>query len=319
MPQEGKDSPSSAGLDHVTVMLCTFNGERFLAQQLDSIADQTHSRWSVVVSDDGSSDATLDILRSYQARWGVEKLKILDGPRNGFAQNFMSIVCDLADTSDYYSWADQDDIWHEEKIAKALEWIKTVPDHVPALYCGRTETITASGESVGKSPLFKRPPSFNNSLVQSLAGGNTMVFNRAAQQVLKNIGRSFPIVSHDWWAYLVICGVGGIVHYDERPFVCYRQHGSNLVGSNSDLYSRLKRLGMMFSGRFQEWNQNNITALESMQSLLTTSNRSILNDFKRARNGSIAKRFLNLKRSGVYRQTKLGGCALMLAVLCNAI
>ncbi|VVP74824.1 glycosyltransferase family 2 protein [Pseudomonas fluorescens] len=318
-PQAGNDSPSSSHLGHVTVMLCTFNGELYLAEQLDSIARQTHSKWSVVASDDGSSDATIEILRRYQACWGAEKLKIVNGPRKGFSQNFMSVVCGLEDNSDYYSWSDQDDIWNVDKLEKAIEWIKTVPESIPALYCGRTETVTATGDSAGYSPLFERPPSFSNSLVQSLAGGNTMVLNRAARNLLKAIGRDFSIVSHDWWAYIVICGVGGVVHYDNRPFVRYRQHGNNLVGSNSDFYSRLKRVTMIFSGRFFEWNQKNIAALETIEVLLTNKNQTVLNNFKQSRRGNVAKRFFYLKRSGVYRQTRLGNCALMFAVLCNAI
>lgn len=319
VPLDGNDCLQSAQEDHVTVMLCTFNGERFLAEQLDSIAGQTHANWSVVVSDDGSSDTTLDILRSYQTRWGSGKLDIVNGPRKGFAKNFMSVACGLEDASDYYSWADQDDIWHVEKVERALKWIRTVPENVPALYCGRTETITADGTSVGQSPLFERPPSFSNSLVQSIAGGNTMVFNRAALKVLKAIGNDFSIVSHDWWAYLVICGVGGVVHYDETSFVRYRQHDSNLVGSNSSFISRLKRIRLILSGRFCVWNQQNIAALESVEDLLSNDNKAILRDFKQARNGNIFKRFVYLKKSGVYRQTWFGSCALIFAVLCNAI
>lgn len=316
---DGGECLHSAHEAHVTVMLCTFNGERFLAEQLDSIARQTHTKWSVVVSDDGSSDATLDILRSYQSRWGGDKLVIVNGPRKGFAKNFMSVAYGLEGASDYYSWADQDDIWHEEKIEEALNWIGTVPENIPALYCGRTETITADGTSVGQSPLFKRPPSFSNSLVQSIAGGNTMVFNRAALKVLKAIGSDFSIVSHDWWAYMVVCGIGGVVHYDERSFVRYRQHGGNLVGANSSFFSRLKRIRMILSGRFCVWNQLNITALESMESLLSNESKTILCDFKQSRNGNVFKRIFYLKRSGVYRQTWFGGCALIFAVLCNAI
>lgn len=317
--QDGNDNLPSVQRDHVTVMLCTFNGERFLAEQLDSIAGQTHARWSVVVSDDGSSDGTIDILRDYQTRWGRDRLNIVSGPRKGFAKNFMSVTCGLELASDYYAWGDQDDMWHENKIEKALEWIKTVPDNVPALYCGRTETVTVDGLSIGQSPLFGRPPSFSNSLVQSIAGGNTMVFNRAALKILKDAGNDFPIVSHDWWVYLVVCGVGGLVHYDENPYVRYRQHGNNLVGSNTGFFSRLKRMRMILSGRFCIWNQKNIAALESIETRLTNENQMKLRDFKQARTGNVVKRFVYLKRSGVYRQTRFGSCALLFAVLCNAI
>ncbi|WP_342367198.1 glycosyltransferase family 2 protein [Pseudomonas sp. TH15] len=317
--EEGKENRPSNQSVHVKILLCTFNGERFLAEQLDSIAAQTHENWSVTVSDDGSSDRTIDILREYKSRWGAEKLLIVDGPRAGFAQNFMSLVCDLEGRSDYYSWADQDDIWDAYKIERALECIGRTPADTPVLYCGRTNIVTENGEPVGQSPLFKRPPSFCNSLVQSLAGGNTMVFNHSAQKLLMSVGRKFPIVSHDWWAYLVITGVGGTVYYDKQPHLNYRQHAGNIVGANSSFFARLKRLKMIFSGRFYDWNQKNIFALETMQYSLTMNNQRVLESFQKARSGGVVTRVFYLKRSGVYRQTLLGGCALVFAVLCNAI
>lgn len=312
----GRPAPS---MDHVTIMLCTFNGERFLAEQLDSIANQTHSNWSVVASDDGSSDATMDILRTYQARWGEEKLIIVDGPREGFAQNFMSVLCDLERRSNYYAWADQDDRWLEGKIENGLAWLKSVPDSTPALYCGRTETVTEDGLSVGHSPLFTKPPTFANALVQSIAGGNTMIFNNSACEVLKKIGRNFSIVSHDWWAYLVVSGVGGVVYYDKSSYVQYRQHDANLIGANSSIFARVKRVRMILSGRFGKWNQNHIDGLESVKELLSSENRLVFEYFKKARVGSILKRLINLCRSGVYRQTNFGSCALILAVLTNGL
>ncbi|WP_225927638.1 glycosyltransferase family 2 protein [Pseudomonas iranensis] len=303
----------------VTILMCTYNGERFLSQQLDSIARQSFQNWDVVVSDDGSTDATLDILRQYAEAWGEGKLTVRQGPKRGFAANFLSLACVAPAQSDFYAWADQDDIWQDAKLDIALKSLQHLPTNIPALYCARTELIDDTGMVIGCSPLFARPASFANALVQSLAGGNTMVFNRSAQVLFQEGGPHLDIVSHDWWAYLLVTGTGGQVVYDPAPTIFYRQHDTNLIGSDMGARARLARLRMMFSGRFKGWNQRNIIALESVRTRLSKENQLTLDLFNRARKSRGAARFLWLRRSGVYRQTVWGSLGLMLAAAINRI
>ena len=105
------------------------------------------------------------------------------------------------------------------------------------------------------SILFRRRPSFENALVQSLAGGNTMVFNCAAKRLLEKAG-SLDIVAHDWWTYKLTTAAGGFVVYDPEPSVEYRQHGQNLIGSNSSIFAKIQRIRMLLSNRFRDWNDN---------------------------------------------------------------
>jgi len=315
-PREpGKGSHAS----RVTILMCTYNGERFLSQQLDSIARQSFQNWDVVVSDDGSTDATLDILRQYAEAWGEGKLTVRQGPKRGFAANFLSLACVAPAQSDFYAWADQDDIWQDAKLEIALKSLQHLPMDIPALYCARTELIDDAGAVIGCSPLFARPASFANALVQSLAGGNTMVFNRSAQALFQEAGAHLDIVSHDWWAYLLVTGAGGQVVYDHAPTILYRQHDTNLIGSDMGMRARLARLRMMFSGRFKGWNQRNIIALESVRTRLSEENQLTLDLFQRARKSRGTARFLWLRRSGVYRQTVWGSLGLMLAAVINRI
>ena len=316
LPRIQKNDSGSA---RVTVLMCTYNGERFLSQQLDSIARQSYPNWNLVVSDDGSTDATLEILRNYSESWGDGKLIVRQGPKRGFAANFMSVTCDAAAESDYFAWADQDDIWQDNKLEAALQRLQNLPSDIPALYCARTELISDNGTFTGYSPLFRRPASFANALVQSIAGGNTMVFNRAACVFFQQAGSQLDIVSHDWWAYLLVSGVGGQVFYDESPTIRYRQHEANLIGSNSGVRARLMRLRMMFSGRFRGWSQQNIVALDSIHSCLTEENRLKLELFKKARSSQGLARFILLRRSGIYRQTPWGNLGLILAAAFNRI
>lgn len=299
----------------IAILLCTYNGQHFLEQQLQSIQRQTWLNWQVAISDDGSSDGTLAIARRYQQAWGTDRLCVYTGPCRGFAHNFMSITCRTEIEADFYAWCDQDDIWREDKLQAASAWLQSIAVEIPALYLGRTELISETAAPLGYSPLFRRAPSFANALVQNIGGGNTMVFNRAACQLLRQAGAPQAIVSHDWWAYLLVTGVGGHVRYDTTPHVLYRQHGRNLVGANSSWTARWVRLCMLFQGRFKNWNSINIAGLERFEPQLTEDNRRRLDSFKRLRHQTLLLRLITLLRSGVYRQTLLGNLGLMVAVV----
>ncbi|MCJ8205254.1 glycosyltransferase family 2 protein [Pseudomonas sp. RGM2987] len=302
----------------VSVLLCTFNGARFLKQQLDSIEKQTFGDWRVIVSDDGSVDDTLGILEQYRARWGEGRLVLLKGPKKGFAANFMTLTAKCEGHSKFYAWADQDDVWREDKLERAITWLDLQPSDHAALYCTRTELIDEQGVSIGFSPLFKHPAAFANALVQNIAGGNTMVFNQVGCQTISAAVEK-SVVAHDWWAYLAISGVGGRVCYDARPSMLYRQHGGNIIGSNSSLASRITRIRMVFRGRFRRWNETNIAALALIGEKLTPANHSIFDCFKKARQQRGLKRLYWLRRSSVYRQTVAGNLGLLLAAFVDGI
>jgi len=294
-------------------------GQLHLREQLDSIADQTHSNWRLWVSDDGSTDGTLDILFEYMKHFGFNKLIIKSGPAQGYVKNFLSLVCNPQIVAEYYAYSDQDDIWVPGKLARALEWLQTVPAHQPALYCGRTCNVNEGNQFVSLSPLFAKQPSFANALVQSIAGGNTMVFNRAACHLLRAAGANVQVVSHDWWTYLVVSGCGGQVFYDARPMVRYRQHSGNLIGTNNSWADRVVRLGMIFKGRFSDWTDMHINALNRLYGNLAPDNALKLGEFTKARGGGLWARLAGIKCCGVYRQTLMGNLGLIVAALLKKI
>lgn len=303
----------------VAILMCTYNGALFIDEQLDSFEQQTHRNWTLHISDDGSQDGTLEILQASKIKWGAERFQVVEGPQRGFVANFLSLTCRDDIRADFYAWSDQDDIWKEDKLQQALAWLQTIPSHIPALYCGRTELVCASGVSCGYSPRFSLPPSFSNALVQNIGGGNTMVFNQAARSLLKEAGDRLIVPSHDWWAYQLISGAGGLVHYDAEPMVLYRQHGENLVGTNSSWSARLKRIQMVFQGRFCEWNDQSIHALETMSHSLSPGHQATLAQFKSARSGKLPLRIVGFLRAGLYRQTLFGNLGLILATLLKKI
>jgi glycosyltransferase involved in cell wall biosynthesis len=309
----------SASAPRVAILLCTRHGERFLREQLESIERQTHGNWCVLASDDGSADDTHAILLDFQSRQRFGRVAIRSGPDRGFVINFLSLACDLLIEADHYAFCDQDDLWEPDKLERALAWLRSIPTDVPAVYCSRTRLIDAHGNEIGCSPLFRRQPSFANALVQSIAGGNTMVFNGAARNLLVRSGGVVNVASHDWWLYMIVTACGGQVKYDEYPSVRYRQHGHNMAGSNVGLRNKLQRARKLVKGTLRNWTNMHIRALANVRSYMTPANREVLDRFAIARESQLPHRLIQIRAAGVHRQTKIGNVGLVFASIINKI
>jgi glycosyltransferase involved in cell wall biosynthesis len=303
----------------VSVLLATYNGASFLSEQLASIESQTYPAIDIWVSDDGSTDATLELLEAWRQKWAKGRFTVLPGPQKGYAENFRSLIVNPDIISDYYAFSDQDDLWEPKKIATSVEWIERNSPSGPALFCSRTLAVTDEGSVIGPSPLFTRTPSFKNALAQSLAGGNTMLYNRAAHQILAEASRRSDFVSHDWWIYLIVSGAGGAVHYSPEMLVHYRQHVNNQIGSNLGMIARIRRLRLLFKGRFVEWTDLNMKGLSRNRDLLTREAREACDLFDGVRKASLFSRVYYLFRSGVYRQTTFGQLGLYMAAVLRKI
>ncbi|MBV6304450.1 glycosyltransferase family 2 protein [Candidimonas humi] len=305
--------PDTAASPQVAILLGTYNGEKYLPEQLDSYASQSYGNWKAWASDDSSSDATPKLLNDYQRKWGEEKLAIINGPARGCTRNFLSLATNPAIVADYYAFSDQDDIWEPDKLQRALDWLQTQPQDIPALYCSRTMFVDEANHDIGVSQLYTRPPAFANALVQNIASGNTMVFNHAARQLLCASGADADVYIHDWWLYLLVTACGGPVHYDPHPTLRYRQHDINLIGMNTGWKARLARIRMLFAGRLAEWDEQHVRALQKLDSHLIATTKQTLRLFAMARHRRLLPRLVGFKRAGIYRQTRLGNVGLLIA------
>lgn len=303
----------------VAILLCTFNGARFLPQQLASLEAQDFTDWRVFASDDGSQDATLAMLEDFQKKHGADRVQIRGGPHRGFVANFLSLLCDPAVQGACYAFCDQDDIWLPDKLTRARRFVMNAPADEPAVYCSRTRLIDESGAEIALSPLFRKAPSFRNALAQSIAGGCTMVLNEAARQLLMRAGADVVCASHDWWVYLAVTAVGGTLFYDAVPSICYRKHPHNVIGENRSIGAQLIRARMLWRGRFKSWADWNVAALERIESEMTEENRQIFALFRSSRKQALVSRLRGLRRAGIHRQTLLGNVGLAAAALVGKI
>ena len=286
----------------IVILLAAFNGAAHLKEQLVSFAAQSHQEWELIVSDDGSTDRTLDIVREF-AHSVPQRVDLTKGPQKGFWRNFVSLT-KRAEASDaeLFAFSDQDDIWFPDKLERAAKWFATGTCDMPRLYFTRTELIDEDGRPAGLAPLFRRKPSFQNALVQNIGGGNTMVMNKSARLLLAQAPDDINLIAHDWWAYQVVTGSGGMAFYDPVPSLKYRQHRNNLIGSNRGFWQRYLRATAFANRRMKHWNDVNIASLNKMRDSLSLPALSTLDDFVAARRSRVLSRIILLRRSGVYRQ-----------------
>jgi glycosyltransferase involved in cell wall biosynthesis len=310
---------SNVALPKIAILLCTYNGQLYLAAQLDSYETQSYTNWKVWASDDYSQDSTRAILENYLSNWGADRISFQYGPKKGFVTNFLSLTCDANIQADYYAYSDQDDIWEADKLQRAVDWLLTSPKDVPALYCTATRLINEKNQGIGLSSPVNKPPGFANALIQSLAGGNTMVFNNAARKLIIEAGAEIDVIYHDWWIYMVISGCGGKVFYDAYPSVRYRQHSMNLVGLDPGWTERFVRAGRLFQGFYRKRNDRNIEAIQKAHLKLTPENQEIYNRFVTARKRWLLPRLIGIRRSGVYCQTLYANLSLIVAAIFKEI
>ena len=294
------------------MLLALYQGARFLQPQLDSIARQTGVIWSLHVNDDGSTDTGPRLVDDFALKW-PGRVDVRSGPAKGAVANF----CDMlrtAPSGDYCALADQDDVWFDDKLARAVSALAAEPALRPAIYCSRVVICDDKLSRIGLSRLPKAPPSFRHALVQNLVQGNTLVMNRAAQDLVRAaLQLAGPVVMHDWFIYQIVSGSGGLVIYDPKPSLCYRQHADNVVGANAGWLSRVESFRRMLRGQYGEWSRQNLAALSACVGLLTPENRALLDQFGSVVHGGLAQRLAALRKAGLYRQDALSNAALWFA------
>ncbi|WP_052205881.1 glycosyltransferase family 2 protein [Pantoea rodasii] len=291
----------------VSILMGTYNGEKYLEEQLQSIASQTYTNWNLIVSDDGSTDSTCELIEQFSLNY-PNKVVLLKGPGKGFAANFFNMLQRDDINSDFYAFCDQDDIWLDDKLESAVMQLNSVPQNEYKLYGSRTKLIDSDGKSIGYSPCFMKAFCFNNALLQSYAGGNTMVFSRGLKQLFETLPADLKIVSHDWILYIICSAMNGTVIYDREPKILYRQHGQNLVGSNTGLLSKVTRFNRLFAGEFKTWSKMNCMALDCIKENMPNENKIDYVRFNSLKNG-LVKRIANFIFGGFYRQSFIETCA----------
>lgn len=222
----------------VIVVMSTYNGERWLQEQIESILHQQDCQVELLVRDDGSEEAQLSVLREYE-RCG--KLRLICGENLKPAKSFLEAVKRTGE-ADFYAFSDQDDVWLPDKLSAAVRALEKVDNTCPnAYFCNLT--AVDQNKKVLTPRLLPRQAvtEYRQILVRSPhVFGCTMVFNRALRDVIAERPLPRTLFMHDLWTALIAASMGKLL-YDSEPHILYRQHGNNCVGATLSSRDKWKK------------------------------------------------------------------------------
>lgn len=291
----------------IAILLATFQGERFIEEQLRSLLAQTHGDWALYWRDDGSSDVSVRLVENFAAAAEgrpVVRVALPEG-RIGPTLSFMRLLeAALASEPEAaaFAFADQDDVWLPEKLARGDAALARVPAQIPALYCARQILVDPRLRRIGLSPPFRREPGFPAALAQNIATGCTVMLNRAAAALIAPT-RPPAAGMHDWWAYLLVAAAGGKVLADPEPVVLYRQHAENAVGAPASLPRRMAGALRRGPRGFMDLFRDHVAALEAQADLLAPQARRDVAAIQQALRGGRGRRIAALNIPGLTRRT----------------
>ena len=221
----------------IAILMSTYNGARYLAEQLDSILAQTYADWKLTVRDDGSTDDTLRILQQYAK--ADKRISVLtDGENIGACRSFERLLTQCED-AEYYAFCDQDDVWRSDKLALSLDAIQQAEKAHP----GKPIVVHTDLQVVDENRTEMAPSFWLYSNIQAdlldahirylaicnSVTGCAMLFNKAARDC--SLPMSADAYMHDAWLALMTAYHGGYVLPVHQTPVAYRQHGDNVLGA----------------------------------------------------------------------------------------
>ena len=296
-----------AALPHIRILMGTRNGARWLGAQLESLTAQSHDDWSLWISDDGSEDDTRALIADFAARHPGRVARLVDGPRQGSAANYLSLLTHPDLPAGPVALADQDDVWLPHKLKAALTALEGQPG--PCLWAAAYRLTDADLQPLHKAGVWPRGPSLGNALVQNILSGHTLTLNAQALALLRCAGRA-RVPHHDWWIYLVVMAAGGRAICDPEIALLYRQHGANTVGARASLSARRQRFAGLMGGEWGAWMGANFAALRTSGLELPPDLGAFLRAWPEASGG---RRAALLRKLRAHRQSRAETALLYLA------
>lgn len=270
-------------MEKVLVLMSTYNGEKHLAELLESLNNQKGVKITLLIRDDGSRDNTLSIIESWK-----EKMEILvySGENLKPAKSFLNLI-KLANNRNYkfYAFCDQDDIWMPEKLINAILKLK---DYIgPALYIGSATLVDNDLKKVGEYKVTS-PLTFSESLFRNNAQGATMVFNFEMLSLL-NVYSPDHIYMHDSWVYQIALGSNAHIYTDDNSFLMYRQHSNNVVGAKIKITDKIKLRLKIWNSRESKYFDQAVELKKGYEKYFSDKNNTLLNLYLDYKNNYLSK------------------------------
>ena len=300
-------------MSKISILLSTYNGEKYLKAQLDSLFSQSYKNFKLIARDDGSSDKTLEILKSYD-------IELLPSNENiGVKCSFETLLKYAFENSDadYFMFCDQDDVWNQDKVKLTLQKMyemEKLYKNTPILVHTDLEVVDENLHTINPSfmklqNLHEKKNRLNNLLIQNTITGCTVMINKDLAKLC--LPMSSNAIVHDWWVGLVASYFGKIGYVDDST-IKYRQHTSNTIGAKGfDIGFVLKSISKKVSlggnisqskGFFQQFkNELDEDTIEMLQEFISLEQktwwqkRAILLKYKLVKQGFIRYTRLFLK------------------------
>lgn len=303
----------------VQILMSTYNGDQYLDEQIESLLAQDYGSFEILVRDDGSTDRTLNILERYKQK--TDKIFIIKGGNVGVVRSFFYLIQESKDDVDYLAFCDQDDVWKQDKVSRAVQLIEgSSGNNIPFMYCSTTTNVDEKLNILGKSDIPNKGLSLQNALVQNIATGCTVVINKQARDLLlQGLPYYKYVLMHDWWIYMVISAFGKVI-FDQQSKILYRQHSSNVVGTTTGVLDKWMK-------RFKRYLQSDGAPLVTRQveefcrvykSRLNGNKKKTVDKFIDQRK-TFLQRLIYSLTCDVYRQTTVDDIILRLLFLLNRI
>ncbi|MBO5548290.1 MAG: glycosyltransferase family 2 protein [Prevotella sp.] len=261
----------------VVVLMSTYNGEKYLREQIDSILTQKGIDVQLIVRDDGSKDGTVSILKEYQQKGA---LWYYTGENLGPKYSFLHLLRE-APPCDFYAFSDQDDVWLSEKLYHGIGLLQD-DDDSPALYFSQTQQTDETLHAI-PYPLIHPRLTFGESLIYAYASGCTMIFNDKLRSITLSYHPSF-LDMHDRWLINLTTAFNGHLVFDKNPYILYRQHAHNVIGLHDNKWKEWKlRLHRIFQ-REQIRSKTAQELLTGYQNQLPQEHQEMLTLFTNAKN-----------------------------------
>ena len=284
----------------VNILMSTYNGQQFLAEQIRSIQEQSYTDWTLFIRDDGSSDNTKEILKDFERQ--DSRIHLIDSDKSdnlGVIKSFHKLV--NHDRADYYFFSDQDDVWLPNKLELSLKEAQNYLADLPLMVYMDLKVVNQDLEIMTESMVKSQSHHANTELVQELTentvtGGVAMI-NHALAEMWQETD---DILMHDWYLALLASAFGNLVFIDQ-PGELYRQHSDNVLGARtlSKRFKKWIRPHILFAVYWDLIKNSQKQASHLLQMPLSQSNRELIEAFVTIMDKSMLERFRILRKYGL--------------------
>lgn len=218
----------------VQVFLSTYNGEKYIVSQIESLLVQKDVKVNILVRDDGSTDGTVDILKKYEKK-GV--LTFYQGKNMGYAKSFLHLLTNNKE-ADYYAFCDQDDVWLPDKLIKAIE--KISKNEGPSLYTSTLKRVDENLRFLGMQSFKNLRITLGAEFTRHRLAGCTFVFNKELYNIIKNAYYIKNLnCSHDKLITILCLAINGKVIFDKNSYILFRRYGTNTSSDGKSILHKL--------------------------------------------------------------------------------